>query len=300
MKRPLTCVLIKPFLVLAATVIATSGTAAAQTPFSERDVSFNSSGVVLSGTLVLPPKMVAAVVVVHGSGQEERMLPFARELADYGLAALTYDKRGVGRSGGTYMGPEVGTNNVDASNLRQLAEDAAAGVEDLVHSLPDKHLPIGLIGFSQAGWIIPQAANMSSNVRFVVLFSGPVVSAREQLRFQDFTQQDARFWDQHSEREVRNRISSRPDRFTFVDTDPRDALRSLSAPGLWLFGGRDVNVPVQLSVERLQPLIAQGRHFSYHVFPRMRHQLEERDVLPIVMQWIAKSVPRAGSSDPTK
>jgi hypothetical protein len=82
--------------------------------------------ITLSGTLVMPSNMVAAVVLVDGSGKDPRNIPFARALARAGLATLTYDKRGVGKSGGVYAGPEVGTNNVDPGNLNLLAGDASA------------------------------------------------------------------------------------------------------------------------------------------------------------------------------
>lgn len=107
-------------------------------------MTFRSAGEALSGTLVIPPNMIAAVVIVHGSGQVKRMLPFARELADQGIASLTYDKRGVGQSGGIYAGPEVGTNNVDAANLELLAKDASAAVQALIRRLPSRREPVGL------------------------------------------------------------------------------------------------------------------------------------------------------------
>ena len=43
-------------------------------------------------------------------------------LAETGIVVLTYDKRGVGKSGGVYAGPKVGTNNVDAADLTRSME----------------------------------------------------------------------------------------------------------------------------------------------------------------------------------
>ena len=42
-------------------------------------------------------------------------------LAQNDILVLTYDKRGVGESGGVYAGPEVGTNNISIENLNLLA-----------------------------------------------------------------------------------------------------------------------------------------------------------------------------------
>ena len=265
---------------------------AADEPSAVEEVSFQSAGAVLAGTLVIPPKILAAAVVVHGSGRDERTLPFAYALARQGVAILTYDKRGVGGSGGIYVGPEVGTNNVDSSNLALLAQDASSAVDELIRKLPANRGPVGLIGFSQAGWIIPLAAERNHNVQFMVLWSGPLATTHEQLRFQFYTQQNPDFWVHHTEAEAREHIKGDRDAFQFVDTDPRDALEPLSIPGLWLFGGRDVNVPVNLSLERLKTLIARGKPFEFRVFPKAGHMLDDGDAFPATMQWLSGKAPQ--------
>src|SRR5579872_1428708 len=84
-------------------------------------VEFLSGDTVISGTFVRPATVIAAVVLVHGAGRQTRNVPFAEALARVGIATLTYDKRGVGDSGGTYVGPEAGTNNTEPANLNLLA-----------------------------------------------------------------------------------------------------------------------------------------------------------------------------------
>lgn len=248
--------------------------AAAEEPnVTSEEVSFGSAGVTLAGTLFRPEHPVAAVVVVHGSGQEKRMSRFAALLAKDGIAALTYDKRGVGQSGGVYVGPEVGSNNVDHANLALLAADANAAVGVLSARLSADPRPVGLLGYSQAGWVIPIAAQKNRAVKFMVLFSGPVATTREQLRFQFFTEGNPAFWETHSEAEARKHISGDADRYEFVDTDPRDALAKLSIRGLWLFGGKDVQAPVQLSIERLDALDAQGKLYEHRLFPTLGHNV---------------------------
>ncbi|MDO7848100.1 alpha/beta hydrolase [Hymenobacter sp. M29] len=235
------------------------------------NVRFESAGVTLAGTVFTPRQSVAAVVLVHGSGPEKRMTELATRLAEEGLAVLTYDKRGAGESGGVYAGPEVGTNNIDAANLRLLAADASAATTALLAHLPARHGPVGLLGFSQAGWVIPLAANLNRAVRFLVLFSGPVITAREQLRFQFFTDGKRDFWATHTEAEAREHLRHDPDRYSFTDTDARAALATLDIPGLWLFGGQDIQVPVHLSMEHLDALKAQGKPYEYRLFPALGH-----------------------------
>jgi hypothetical protein len=90
-------------------------TRAAAAAYTIEPADFTTAGVTLSGTLSQAKQPFAAAVIVHGSGQEERMRDFAAILASSGITTLTYDKRGVGKSGGVFAGPEVGTNDVDAT-----------------------------------------------------------------------------------------------------------------------------------------------------------------------------------------
>lgn len=217
------------------------------------------------------------------------MLEFASFLAGNGIAVLAYDKRGVGKSGGVYAGPEVGTNNIDAANLNLLAVDASAAANALSAHPPAKQGLIGLVGFSQAGWVIPMSAVKNRTVRFMVLFSGPVVTAREQLRLQFFTQGKANFWETHTEAEAREHLRSDPDRYQFADTDVRDALATLSIPGLWLFGGKDVQAPVRLSIEHLDALKASGKPYQYQLFPALGHNTAfaaSNEPVSAAIQWI--------------
>src|SRR3712207_942507 len=67
------------------------------------EVTFMTRGAKLSGTIVFPAGEVrAAVVFIHGSGPQVRNLGLAERFARNGIAALVYDKRGVGRSAGLY------------------------------------------------------------------------------------------------------------------------------------------------------------------------------------------------------
>jgi uncharacterized protein len=129
------------------------------TNFYIQDVKFESQGVTLAGSILTPKKTFAAVIIVHGSDPVKREMEFAKRLAKEGIAVLTYDKRGVGESGGVYVGPSVGTNNIDTANLNLLANDATTAVNSFRAHLKNKKTPIGLVGFSQAGWIIPIAAS---------------------------------------------------------------------------------------------------------------------------------------------
>ena len=91
------------FLLLIQTVIVNQGFAQKFNPVIKQDIIINSEGVNLAGTIYKPKNAYASVVVVHGSGQETRMTEFAELLANNGISVITYDKRGVGKSGGGVM-----------------------------------------------------------------------------------------------------------------------------------------------------------------------------------------------------
>jgi hypothetical protein len=127
----------------------------------ERDVTFQNGGVRLAGTLLLPAdRPRAAVVFLHGSGAEGRWASryLAETLAARGVAALIYDKRGVGGSTGDWR---VATPD-------DLMQDAHAAVELLAAAPELAGVPVGVFGHSQGGTLAPMLAARAPAVRFVV------------------------------------------------------------------------------------------------------------------------------------
>ena len=112
------------------------------TDFTIQDVKFESQGITLAGSVLTPKNPFAAVVIVHGSDPVKREIEFAKRLAKEGIAVLTYDKRGVGASGGVYVGPSVGTNNIDITNLDLLSSDANEAVKTFQTYLKDKKINV--------------------------------------------------------------------------------------------------------------------------------------------------------------
>lgn len=248
------------------------------------NITFESEGVTLEGTIFSPEHPQSSVVVVHGSDQVPRMTKFAKTLAENDILVLTYDKRGVGASGGVYAGPEVGTNNISVENLNLLAKDASAAVDVLRKKNED--LPIGLIGASQAGWIIPIAANKNSLVAFMVLLSSPTITTLEQLRFQFYTNGRTDFWENHTEEDAREHIKNDPDKYQFEATDPKVILNALSIPGLWIFGEKDIQIPVKMCIEHLNTLKLENKPFDYVLFPSLGHNTNKTAPINIAVNWI--------------
>jgi len=273
------------------------------TDFTIQDVKFESQGITLAGSVLQPKNPFAAVVIVHGSDPVKREMEFAKRLAKEGIAVFTYDKRGVGESGGVYVGPSVGTNNIDPANLNLLAHDANAAVKTFRNYLKDKKMPIGLVGFSQAGWIIPIAASKNPQIDFMVLFSCPTITTLEQLRFQFYTNGNNQFWENHTEADAIEHTRNDPDRYKFVATDPKTYLNTLSIPGLWLFGEKDIQIPVKLCIEQLNTLKIQGKPFEYTLFSKLGHNTSSSDVtapVDIAVQWIKQKALTIKKSESSK
>src|SRR5436190_17322401 len=129
--------------------------------FKQEEVSFRNGDVTLSGTLLLPLTKGPhpAVVFLHGAGGEGRY--GGRFLAEYftryGIAALIYDKRGVGKSTGDWK----------RSDFNDLAGDAIAGIHLLQQRNEINPRKIGIYVHSHGGSIAPLVASGSRYVAFV-------------------------------------------------------------------------------------------------------------------------------------
>src|SRR5947209_4486287 len=84
-------------------------------------------GLVLSGRLVAPPRdgPIPGVVLVSGSGPSDRdndgsFVPVRDHLVGLGVGVLSYDKRGAGKSQGTWH----------SATVDQLAADALAALRE--------------------------------------------------------------------------------------------------------------------------------------------------------------------------
>ena len=137
------------------------------------NVRFSNGGVQLAGTLISPttPGPHPAVILVHASGAEDReyLLPFARFLIRHGMAVLGYDKRGVGGSTGDW----------NKASFDDLAGDVVAAFEYLKTRSDIQRGRIGMLGWSQAGWVMPLAALRAKDLAFLISLSGAGVSGAE-------------------------------------------------------------------------------------------------------------------------
>jgi len=238
-------------------------------------ITFQNGDVTLAGNLWIPAGdgPFPAIVLIHGAGkitsQDYNYLSFF--FVQHGFATLTYDKRGVGESSGSYK--RVDVKNGEAV-LEDLSNDAVAGVEFLkCHDRIDPNR-IGLFGVSQGGWIAPLAASKSSDIAFIVLYSGPVSTVGQEMFYSGTT--GAGPGDKVEGISLKQASDMASDYAGPHGFDPLPSLEAIDIPGLWMFGSQDRSTPAALSVENLDTLVTQqDKEFSYIIYPNADHSLRD-------------------------
>jgi len=146
---------------------------------------------------------------------------------------------------------------------------------------PDR---IGLVGHSQAGWIIPLAASKSPDVAYMIISSGPTSTVGQEIYYSDLIAEGISLQDASDIA----RDYSGPHGF-----DPIPALETLDIPGLWLLGAKDDSIPIPLTIEILDSLISDhDKDFSYIVDSNRAHGWRDVDsgqiypVLNYALDWL--------------
>lgn len=139
-----------------------------QTPPKEQAITFTAGPVTLSGTLLRPTTSEGSqpgIVLLHGSGPgpRQQLRFFAERFTRLGFAALIFDKRGSGTSGGSWT----------EESLDDLADDALAATTFLKAQPGIDSRRVGVWGISQAGWVIPHAAARAPDAfAFAIVVTG--------------------------------------------------------------------------------------------------------------------------------
>jgi uncharacterized protein len=261
------------------------------------DVTFSSGVLHLAGSLISPATRGkhAAIILVHGSGAEDReyMLPFARFLIRHGVAVFGYDKRGVGGSTGDW----------NTASFEDLAGDVVAAFAYLKTRNDVDPRQIGLLGVSQAGWVMPLAAVRAKDIAFLISISGAGVSPAETtideaeremaagglspqriqrivglMRLQHEFARTGRGWEEYAvaRAQIVARMGAAPSTFPGAQNDPYwqfirrlyfydpgPTLRQLRTPVLALFGELDDNILAGKNKNAWEEALKAGNHPDY-------------------------------------
>jgi uncharacterized protein len=145
-----------------------------------------------------------------------------------------------------------------------------------------------MMGPSQAGWIMPIAAEMDNTVNFIISLSGPVVSVGEENYFSALT----------NENNSPVGISIKEANKQLLDFNSNHiyeaipVLKKLNTNILWQFGTHDRSVPVDESIRRLKSL--KKPNFEIIVVQDVGHGAtnvhtgEYEDFVEILKPWLIK------------
>lgn len=305
-------------------------------PYYTEEVTWQNGEITLAGTLSMPEKSgkYPAVILISGSGPQDRdeniggfkiFKIIADHLTKNGIAVLRYDDRGVGGSGGSTM----------QSTLEDYTSDVLKAVELLKSRediISDK---IGLLGHSEGGIVAPMAANVSSDVAFIVLVAGTAVKGNVILTEQnklilkesempetifddyiklisdlssaagngeDISTYQERLSEMHSRMysELKKENEGQmPDSTQFVNGqnqqmmftfqtpwmksflgfDPSTVLENITIPTLAIFGGKDLQVPVDLNKQPMENAFkkAGNENYNFVVFPDANHLFQKAE-----------------------
>jgi uncharacterized protein len=276
-------------------------------PYQREEVSFRNGDTSLAGTLLVPLTKAPhpAVVFLHGSGPEDRYGSWflAEQAARRGIAALIYDKRGVGASkGGSWMN----------STPEEIAGDAAAGVDFLKRRRGIDPRKIGLYGHSNGGFIAPLVVSLSNDVAFVVsaasyggvAFEQDIYRVRNALATTDFSEREiaqamayytqfvtvARTGENWAAFETETERMRRERWFAWLEIppkghwlydfykktgnyDPLPLWEKLRVPVLLIYGEKDRLIPVSQSIVNIERALkrAGNKDYSIVILPRAAH-----------------------------
>jgi pimeloyl-ACP methyl ester carboxylesterase len=148
---------------------------------SVEKISFNTHQFQIVGNLYLPKSTApyALVIWIHGSGPDLRAskfpgTAFINTFLDNGFAYFRYDKPGSGDSKGQFT---------DSLLFQERAQIVSAAV-DLLKKRPDiDSTRIGLVGSSQAGYVIPIVLSTRNDIAFMIGLSLPAETGHEQWAY---------------------------------------------------------------------------------------------------------------------
>ncbi len=240
----------------------------------------------LNAAFYLPEdnKIAGILIIAHGSAPTtyEDLSYYIRLGTKLNMGVLAFDKRGVGKSTGRYESFTV-ERSKEWFNL--LASDVISAI-DWVKSRPDLNaLKIGLLGGSQAGWIMPLAASQNKNVDFIIIGEGTSVSAGEEHYFSLLSGDGSGEGISIKEADIQLQ-SFKGDK----GYDPREILKKLQAKTLWFLGTSDPVIPVDATIRVLKEL--NNPHFKIEILKNGDHNFvnvetgKSYNLVPLIRSWL--------------
>ena len=240
-------------------------------PYQSEEVTFSNdkAGATLAGTLTLPDNAKCVLLMVTGSGQQNRdeeilgHKPFADiadRLARNGIATLRYDDRATAQS--------VGGDVINATT-RDFADDAACGIEWLRNSGKFQH--VGIIGHSEGGSIAFMLGSQGL-VDFIVSLAGPCVGGDSILLQQNYALYGELAAGLTID-DIRNnpQIQQIPWYRFFVNYNPQDDIARIACPVMAVNGEKDCQVDAAMNLSALRRTLKPSDKHLIKSYPGLNH-----------------------------
>ena len=268
----------------------------------QREVSFPSNGLKLSGTVTVPDKdgNFPAVLFIPGSGQVDRdenhkklrlnvFHDLAESLCACDFASLRYDKRGVGASSGNYW----------KTGFYDNIGDAQAAMAFLKEQERIDSNRIFLLGHSEGAYIATKIAADSTDMSGIILLAGGAQSGEETLKWQALKVVDGmkglNKWlinvlhlnvAKSQQKQIDKIKKSHKDWIRvqlivklnakwmreFLAYNPVEDLMTISVPVLAITGSKDIQVNPE-DLKLMEELVRSP--FEYHILPDVTHLLRK-------------------------
>lgn len=293
----------------------------------QKRLTFTSGGNELSGWLITPGVGRApfpTLIFVHGDGAARFdaygvYLPIWEALAARGIASFSWDKPGVGLSTGDWQ----------LQSMAERAQEVVAAIKCLNKSgEPVAQGGIGVIGFSQAGWVLPLLTEAEIQPKYMVFVSTAVnwveqgeYFTRVRLKGEGWTEADItsfiaqeqrlsrtlegnssyedylrayEAWQEGEALGIEEPMTAR--RYEFVKknwhSDASSHIAKIKVPVLVLFGENDLNVDVENTTATYRKVFKRSEHndYSIKVFPNSTHNLTRADYMNPQMPGISFAI----------
>jgi len=291
--------------------IIVNGKDVSKIELNEEEIHFESGRFSLSGVFVKPDTPGPYPVAIFNHGDSAGLIDrysrgfyriFWERLTQIGFACLSWDTPGAGESTGTH----------DFDNLFNERTAIVLSAIEYLKSRPDiDKRRIGLVGHSQAGYIMPMVIMKSNDVSFMINLSGPAMNSVEQGGFlvesrlleKSYSRREANkcreMWIECRYANTYNEylkyakplneqgivdIISKEDFQPLAADDqwgyaPATLLDNITIPVLAIFGDRDRNIDAIEDAKLYENSLKQAKNKNFHVklFHNADHSLFESE-----------------------
>ena len=283
-----------------------------KTNYQSQVIRFQFQSDTLEGVVNLPNKRytlgkkIPLVIFVHGDGELERdaygyYKPIWNELAKKGIASMSWDKKGTGQSTGKWLN----------QSMEDRAREVIVAIDFIQADSCFDFSSIGLIGFSQAGWVMPKVASLSDYPDFIISISGAInwkrqsnYLTRTRMKLEGASKEaiEAAVRQNEIDFNIFNATSTYPEyvayqkeqckneqekdcdfmseeRFNFVkkniSSDVEQDLKNIRCPIFGVFGAEDLNVDYAESHQTYERILSKNNTDNYQlkIYPEAEHGL---------------------------